>query len=957
MQRFTGIVICAWLAAGCASPAPAKNATARSATGRPLGANERLSLGRTEFAQSKYAEAEKNLTAAARDASTAARAELTLAELFVMTGRHETALAAASRAEQLDRSLAAAAVELRAEALMKSGRLQEAETLLTAALSRAGAEPATSAAPETGAPALRLLLGELLLESGRRAQAEPLLLSIVADYNEDRIGENDGPGLARAARAAWLLRHPRDANTLFDEAEQAAPGDAKTLLWRAELFLEKYDSARAEEVLREVLSKAPRHPVALTWMAHVRLDQAYDFDEAERLARAALAEDPAFGPAHFVLAGIALRDMELDEAERRIAQGLRYDARDLDLLSLRAAARFLADDRAGFEREKAAVLALNREYSRLYAILAEFADWEHRYDEIVQLMGEALTIDAEDAAALSQLGLNLIRSGRDGEGVRALAGAFKLDPYNVRVYNTLNLYETVIPKAYVTVDEPPFRIRYHVDDRLILERYVPALMKRAWDSMTRAYGFTPSVPVGVELYAERENFAVRTSGLPQTGIQGVCFGKTLASMSPRNESFNLGMTLWHELSHVFHIQLSKSRVPRWFTEGLAEYETSIERPEWTREHDPELYAMARRRKLPDVERMSRAFTRAEDIEDVATAYYASSQIVGYLAERVGRGRMADMLRAWGEGRRDDAVFNTVLGQSPTDVDREFRASLELRFQRYDRQFMPRLRARPLPVIDPLSRAAPRDAELSFELALSLLRAGEPERAVKQAEHTLSLEPKNAQARYLLARVAMADEDPKKAESLVHSMLKDGQAGYSVHLLLGEIAQAKKDVAGARAAFEQAHAADPTQSEPLSALADLAAAEKVPDEEVRQLEKLSRLAEHSPSVHRRLLRQLIALGRGAEAVKAGEAALWADIDGLDTHLAFAEALQVTGDLERARFELESATLCRGERGDRAEAHARLAELLLKMRRRTEAKTQWKKAIELDPSNSRAQALAL
>ena len=34
------------------------------------------------------------------------------------------------------------------------------------------------------------------------------------------------------------------------------------------------------------------------------------------------------------------------------------------------------------------------------------------------------------------------------------------------------------------------------------------------------------------------------------------------------------MTLWHELGHVFPIQMSKNHVPRWFTEGLTEYETT-----------------------------------------------------------------------------------------------------------------------------------------------------------------------------------------------------------------------------------------------------------------------------------------------------------------------------------------------------------------------------------------------
>ncbi len=66
------------------------------------------------------------------------------------------------------------------------------------------------------------------------------------------------------------------------------------------------------------------------------------------------------------------------------------------------------------------------------------------------------------------------------------------------------------------------------------------MLDTAWTKMVRAYAFEPTTPVGIELYSERESFAIRTSGLPQTAIQGVCFGKTLASMSPYYEKFNLG---------------------------------------------------------------------------------------------------------------------------------------------------------------------------------------------------------------------------------------------------------------------------------------------------------------------------------------------------------------------------------------------------------------------------------
>src|SRR5262249_15208 len=150
-------------------------------------------------------------------------------------------------------------------------------------------------------------------------------------------------------------------------------------------------------------------------------------------------------------------------------------------------------------------------------------------------------------------------------------------------------------------------------------------------------------------------------------------GRTLASMSPMNEPFNLGMTLWHELSHVFHIQLSKSRVPRWFTEGLAEYETIVARPEWVREQDPDLYQALRSGRLPEVGNMSRPFRRAEELNDVATAYYASSQILVMLEQHYGAPKMAEMLRLWGQGKSTPEVLKTALGKTPREIDQEFRA--------------------------------------------------------------------------------------------------------------------------------------------------------------------------------------------------------------------------------------------------------------------------------------------
>jgi len=924
------------LLTGCGSGALVKPESARAPAAqveRELGPDARLARGLTRLGQSRYADAEADLTAAL-DGSKKADALLGLSELLLTTGRYPDAIERARLAGAAGADPEAVAVA-EARALRASGEVPAALALLRALK----AQPA--------GPEVRLLVGELLLETGRRKEAEPVLLSLIEDYNQDRVPESDGPGMTRVGRAAHLLRSPKDANDAFDQAERAESNNVRTLLYRAQLYLEKYDPGHAEEVLSEALQLAPQHPQANMLLAEVRLAQALDFDEAERLARLALTQNPRLTHAYFVLAGIAVRDQDLPAADRYVSEGLRGNPRDLPLLSMRATVRFLAEDPSGFQAQKAAILALNPEYTRMYSIVGEFADWEHRYDEIVELMKEAVALDAKDAKAEGELGFNLIRSGDDANGVRALGRSFRMDPFNVRVYNTLEMYEGVIAKEYVTVNHPRFTIRYKSSEKELLERYVPELLDRAFTTMQKSYGFTPQLPVGVELYAERENFGIRTGGLPQIAIQGVCFGKTLASMSPANESFNLGMTLWHELSHVFHIQMSKSRVPRWFTEGLAEYETIIARPEWVRENDQELFEAVRNDRLPALGHMSRAFTRAEELEDVGTAYYASSQILVMLADHYGHDKLAEMLRQWGAGKSHDQVMLNVLGKTATELDREFRQFADKKLGRFAGQFMPLQRKGRSEKLAKEAKAAPKDVKTQLRYALSLLREGEGERAEQQLAQIEKLEPSNADARFLRAELEQ-HQHPEKAIIILNKMIAAKQDGYAVRLLLGKLLAAAGDDANARSALEKAASFDPLSATPFYLLAEMAHTRADDDAELAALRRLAELEQHENKVYRRLLGLLVEKKAWAEAVKVGEVAVYADMEGFTTHRLFGEALAQTGDQKRAVFELESAALSPAEPQDLAAVQARLAELYGSLGRARDAAKARKRAQELRAS---------
>lgn len=875
----------------------------------PAPKNPEAALGASD-----YAAAEQGFRAVLAKADDVP-ARLGLGEVLIKTGRYQEALDLLSKLAPGSSDAALRAACLRAEAQRRSGELGAAEKTLRAVAN----EPAARDA--------RLMLGEVLVELGRREEARAPLMTLVQDYNDDKITETDAHGLALVGRAAQLLRFPRDSNEAYALAEEAGGKGSELLLWRAELFLEKHEPGRAEEVLRDVLSRTPHDPDALVWMAEVRLAQALDFVEAERLADAALAVNPRLARAYFVLAGVAIRDVDLELAQRRIASGLVARPNDLDLLSLRAAVSFIAGDARTFEADKKLVLEKNPERSRFYAIVGEFADWEHRYDGIVTLMREAVKLDPKDPVARASLGVNLIRAGHDAEGQAELARAFALDPYDPRVKNTLTLFEKIIPANYVSVGGKRFTIRYHKQDRALLERYVPELLDRAFKTFVEHYGFTPELPVGVELYADREHFAVRTSGLPETAIQGVCFGRTLASMSPQKESFNFGMTLWHELSHVFHIQLSKSRVPRWFTEGLAEYETALARPEWTREQDPELFELRRAGRLPSVEGMNRAFTRAEQLADVGTAYYASSRLVALLGEKHGMKALAEMLRLWGEGRSTPEVFAGALHLTPIEEDRRFATSLDGVLARYSTQFVPISRTGSIDAAADVARREPKNAARQAARALTLFRAGETDDAEQVLAAARALDPRDPDVRFLSARVALARGRAADALTELRALVAEHHDGYSVQMLLAEAADATHDTATRLAAVKAAAQLDPTQVEPLYALFRDADERSDADGAIALLERIAALSEHDAGLYRELLRRLVARGDFAKAARVGEAAIYVDVTSFETHFAFARALAQTGDKKRAAFELASALLCEADADRIALAKAELAKLKL------------------------------
>ena len=406
---------------------------------------------------------------------------------------------------------------------------------------------------------------------------------------------------------------------------------------------------------------------------------------------------------------------------------------------------------------------------------------------------------------------------------------------------------------------------------------------------------------------------MRTSGLPNLGIQGVCFGQTLAALSPAAAPFNWGNVLWHELGHVFAIQLSKNHVPRWYTEGLSEYETIVRRPEWSREEDPALYAGLKGGRIPSVDSFNRAFTHVDSAEDVTMAYFAASQIIVFMAEKYGFPKVVSMMPKWGAGKRTPEVVQESLGITSDELDKQYRAWLKPRLARYEKQFVPDSHVPPLDDARKAVKADPKNAKKIFQLARALGADGQDQEAEATFQEALRVDPKEPNANYELVR-RMRKKDPKGATKQLEKMIADGHDGFAVRMMLADMAEALGDEAKMKQNLEEAYKLDTSQVEPLQALYDIAHKKKDADAELQALRRLAMLDQHERRVWVRLLAMLVDRGLWEEARQVGEGALFVDVSNPEVHRLYARALARTGRQISAIFELNSAILCKPENDD-------------------------------------------
>ena len=769
-------------------------------------------------------------------------------------------------------------------------------------------EPLVAKHPE--AWEARVVLGRALQQTGARARAVAVLDAMADDYNAGRE--------LRPADLVWLgvglelTGYFRNANQVFRDALAADPGLQVARLRWAALFLEKYNFRDADRLYAEVLEGRPDEPEALLGRARVDILSDGDLAAARGRIERVLAGAPEHARAHALMALVDLHAERPLEAARRLeTQTLRVAPRDPEGLALLGAAAFLADDDARFRDAERRALAINPRCAAFYTTVSEIAERAHRYDEAIALDRKAIALDPEHWRAYGNLGTGYSRVGDDARAREFLEKAYQGDPYDVRTYNLLELFYDRAIGDFEWVEAAPVRLRLHRTERAVLERYMPQLLREAYTHLARKYRFEPEAPLHVEIFPDPELFSVRSVGLPRLGAHGICFGHVITARSPSAGDFNWGEVLWHETSHVFHLQMSRSRVPRWFTEGLAVYETTEGRPAWRREMDGAILDYLDGGRLRGIGDFNQAFTQARSRQDVLVAYAHAALVAEFITRTFGAAAVRAMLLAWGERKSTPEVFAECLGGGElATFDERFRGWLDARLAPLRRSFALRLgryagdARRWVEAAD----AAPASATAQAEAAQALWVAGDRAGAARYVDRALNAEASCPQALLLRAMIAMTGGLAAAARADLEALVAAGHDGAAVRQLLADAARVDGKPEEVIEHLQRAVAATPDDARLVHALVEALAAAGREVEAYAWRRRQAELDQDDVALADALLAGAERFGASREDVlRWGERGNHVAPMSARHHVRFATELERLGLRERARFEAHSALL--------------------------------------------------
>jgi len=542
----------------------------------------------------------------------------------------------------------------------------------------------------------RLVLSHLYIETGEYQKAESLLEYFPA-ITESASSKLKPIDLLWLAQGTWLYATRKGDKNLFQKVVRdylpMIEKSATTPSLREELYtfwgncyLEKGDLPAAAGCFSDTLKANPSSAKAYLGLAKTyyaisdrqkaigNLNLALSLSSATSdTASTVLPISSVRAEAFNLLAATQLINEQSSKALDSVNKALSINPNSISYRATKASIYYLNNKIPEFDTECMAILEVNKNPALFYLIVGDNLDQRLFYMEATGFYEKALALDGHLWDARIATGFNYMHLGPDYEerGRKLLDEAFARDPFNVKVHNMLKVLDA-LRDEFEVVKTRNFEIKMHKNERFLLEPYMTELLETSFDKFTTLYQYKPITPLLVEAFPNHNDFSVRLMGFPGfIAARGVCFARTFLVLSPKAqeqmaERFHWGSITVHEFMHIITLQMSRFRVPRWFTEGCSVYAEKLYHPAWGEEVEDDLVKAISENKLKHLA----DFVDRRDA-DITHSYYLSSVIIEYLHHKYGMETIIKMLKGWGAGKDTETVFKECLDKTVEGFDKEF----------------------------------------------------------------------------------------------------------------------------------------------------------------------------------------------------------------------------------------------------------------------------------------------
>ncbi len=460
------------------------------------------------------------------------------------------------------------------------------------------------------------------------------------------------------------------ANNTLDNYYGDDPLYWPTALAQANLLVNKDNRPEAAELAEEVISLNLHCSEAYALLGRLTA-RGFAFRQAQLYADKLREINREHLLADVVETHMYLVQRDTAGARAVVERGLARHPRHRELIALLGATEALAGNERAFRTVERVWNELSPGHPQLYTLSGAYLSLARQYPEAGRLLRQAIERRPRWAQPRLLLALMLMQAGDEKAALVELKKAYELDPFNRRVFNSLELAEELV--EYQQIETDHFIVRWKDPIDRVLAMDIAAEGDAIHQRVTEAFSFTPQRKTVVELLPDVSVFAVRITGLPDTWTIAACTGDVLAMVPPRHGpklpgSYDWYTVLSHEFVHTVTLNQTAFRIPHWYTEGCAQTQEIPVRDQRTAMIIAAAYHGNRLFAYDDI---TWGFVRPEQPLDRALAYAQAHLMHDYIIEEYGRDAMLRLFDSYRRNMDEDDAMRQVLKKEPRQFMESF----------------------------------------------------------------------------------------------------------------------------------------------------------------------------------------------------------------------------------------------------------------------------------------------